>query len=220
MTVFKTDAWTSENITRKQYYYHKYDSDQPDLNLRNVRVREEMNQTFRFWLDNGASGFRLLSVPYLFEDRDAIASDNEEEKLTKNLDETYNYIAEIRGIMQEYEDGDGNHRHEENILSKSSIISLAIFFNLPECCLLKWKDLIRKASSSITAMRKKDSQICPLTHDSSSMVFREILTAIFYGKRSKAILKVYLLGAGLLGLWELEMLSAYPLATAANWWTL
>jgi hypothetical protein len=29
---------------------------------------------------------------------------------TKNLDETYNFIGEIRAVLQEFEDKDGDHR--------------------------------------------------------------------------------------------------------------
>lgn len=108
-SVFGGLAWTFDE-TRKQYYYHKYSSDQPDLNLRNQKVREEISQALRFWLDQGSSGFRLLSVPYLFEEEDVTLDDNAYQIRTKNLNETYMFVAEMRKLVQEYEDADGEHR--------------------------------------------------------------------------------------------------------------
>lgn len=40
-------------------YLHQFDKGQPDLNFRNPVVVEEMKDVLRFWLDKGASGFRV-----------------------------------------------------------------------------------------------------------------------------------------------------------------
>ena len=53
---------------RKQFYYHAFYKEQPDLNFRNQAVRDAMYDTMRFWLDKGVAGFRLDAVPSLFED--------------------------------------------------------------------------------------------------------------------------------------------------------
>jgi alpha-glucosidase len=60
-------AWTLDEKTG-QYYYHRFYSEQPDLNWRNPAVERRMFQTVRFWLDRGVDGFRLDAVNYLFED--------------------------------------------------------------------------------------------------------------------------------------------------------
>ena len=52
---------------RKQYYWHRFFSHQPDLNYDNPAVQEAMLDVLRFWLDLGIDGFRLDAVPYLFE---------------------------------------------------------------------------------------------------------------------------------------------------------
>ena len=80
------------------------------MNFRNERVRQEMNDIFEFWLDQGVSGFRLLSAPYLYEAEDLSLNDTPDESRTKNLEETYLYVGEIRSILQRYEDNDGEHR--------------------------------------------------------------------------------------------------------------
>jgi trehalose synthase len=51
----------------KQYYLHKFYSHQPDLNLSNPAVRDELAQVMAFWLQQGLSGFRVDAVPFLIE---------------------------------------------------------------------------------------------------------------------------------------------------------
>ena len=53
---------------RKQFYYHKFYKQQPDLNWRNPEVEKAMFDAMRFWLDRGVAGFRLDAIPTLFED--------------------------------------------------------------------------------------------------------------------------------------------------------
>ena len=120
-SIFGGSSWTY-NLARKQYYYHVYGPDQPDLNLRSAKIQDELKKVVRHWLDNGVSGFRLLSVPYLYEsenttlDEPPIAgfSDDSYATLdhiyTTNLNEDYNFVGEVRAILQEYEDIDEAHR--------------------------------------------------------------------------------------------------------------
>ena len=51
----------------QQYYLHKFYSHQPDLNLANPEVRDELAQVMGFWLEQGLSGFRVDAVPFLIE---------------------------------------------------------------------------------------------------------------------------------------------------------
>jgi len=50
-----------------QYYLHSFYSHQPDLNITNPRVRDEIAKTIGFWLQLGISGFRVDAVPFLLE---------------------------------------------------------------------------------------------------------------------------------------------------------
>jgi alpha-amylase len=56
------------NATRKAYYYGAFGGSQPDVNLRNPKVVEEMNNLAGFWLKKGVDGFRLDAVRYAIED--------------------------------------------------------------------------------------------------------------------------------------------------------
>jgi trehalose synthase len=50
-----------------QYYLHSFYSHQPDLNIANPTVRDEIAKTIGFWLQLGISGFRVDAVPFLLE---------------------------------------------------------------------------------------------------------------------------------------------------------
>lgn len=47
------------------YYYHQFYDHQPDLNVSNPAVREEICKVMGFWLALGVSGFRLDAAPFL-----------------------------------------------------------------------------------------------------------------------------------------------------------
>ena len=63
----ETSNWTFDPV-RKQYFWHRFFSHQPDLNFENPRVQDAMIEALKFWLDLGIDGFRLDAVPYLFEE--------------------------------------------------------------------------------------------------------------------------------------------------------
>jgi len=58
--------WTFD-AERRQFFFHRFFSHQPDLNYENPAVHEAMFDTVRFWLDMGVDGFRLDAIPYLYE---------------------------------------------------------------------------------------------------------------------------------------------------------
>lgn len=55
--LFGGSAW--EPVGDGQYYFHMFDSSQPDLNWDNEEVRQDFLRTLRFWADRGVSGFRV-----------------------------------------------------------------------------------------------------------------------------------------------------------------
>ena len=59
-------TWTWD-ITAGAYYFHRFYEHQPDLNIANPRVRDEIAKTIGFWLALGVSGFRIDAVPFLIE---------------------------------------------------------------------------------------------------------------------------------------------------------
>ena len=67
LSTFGGSAWQFDAKT-KQYYYHFFYPQQPDLNWRNPAVKDAMFDVTRWWYDKGVAGFRLDAVDTLFED--------------------------------------------------------------------------------------------------------------------------------------------------------
>lgn len=66
----KEDAIWDQDPASGQWYLHNFYKTQPDLNLGNPAVREEVMRTMGYWIQLGVDGFRIDAVPFLFaEDR-------------------------------------------------------------------------------------------------------------------------------------------------------
>jgi alpha-glucosidase len=68
LSCFGGSAWHYDARTR-QYYYHAFLPEQPDLNWRNPQVVEAMLGVLRFWLDRGVDGFRVDVLWHLVKDQ-------------------------------------------------------------------------------------------------------------------------------------------------------
>ncbi|HGE7611683.1 alpha,alpha-phosphotrehalase [Bacillus thuringiensis] len=65
---FGGSAWKYEEKT-EQYYLHLFDETQADLNWENEKLREEVYDMMRFWLDKGVTGFRLDVINLISKDQ-------------------------------------------------------------------------------------------------------------------------------------------------------
>ncbi len=61
---FGGSAWEYDSVSG-EYYLHLFTRKQPDLNWKNPKVREEMYDAMRFWLDKGVDGFRMDVIPLI-----------------------------------------------------------------------------------------------------------------------------------------------------------
>jgi oligo-1,6-glucosidase len=61
---FAGNAWTYDEQTG-EYYLHLFSKKQPDLKWENPKVREEVYNLMRFWLDKGVDGFRMDVIPLI-----------------------------------------------------------------------------------------------------------------------------------------------------------
>ena len=73
------------------YYYHKFYAFQPDLNIANPEVRDEILKIVGFWLQLGVSGYRMDAVPFL------IAADGVN---VKSPEPAYEFLRDIRAFAQ------------------------------------------------------------------------------------------------------------------------
>ncbi|PTQ84137.1 oligo-glucosidase [Trichococcus patagoniensis] len=55
---FGGSSWTYDRTT-DEYYLHQFSKSQPDLNWENPKLRQEIYQMMRFWLEKGVDGFRM-----------------------------------------------------------------------------------------------------------------------------------------------------------------
>jgi maltose alpha-D-glucosyltransferase/alpha-amylase len=62
----ETSLWEHDERT-DQWYLHHFYKHQPDLNIANPAVREEIKRIVGFWLELGVDGFRMDAVPFLVE---------------------------------------------------------------------------------------------------------------------------------------------------------
>lgn len=89
---------------RKQFYYHRFYVQQPDLNWRNPDVEKAMFGAIRFWLDRGVDGFRLDAISVLFEDT-KLRNDPERSGTNAQGEPNLNYLysdklPEVHDVMR------------------------------------------------------------------------------------------------------------------------
>lgn len=63
-----TRVWHYKEAREGDWYYGVFGYQQPDLNLKNPKVFEEIKEVAAFWLDKGVDGFRLDAIRYLIEE--------------------------------------------------------------------------------------------------------------------------------------------------------
>jgi oligo-1,6-glucosidase len=61
---FSGSAWELDPATG-EYYLHLFAKKQPDLNWDNPKVRREIQDVMRFWLDKGIGGWRIDVIPFV-----------------------------------------------------------------------------------------------------------------------------------------------------------
>ena len=72
-SVFEGKAWQWDEM-RREYYLHLFAVKQPDLNMDNPLVREEVKKILRFWLEQGVDGFREDVITFISK-RDGLPND-------------------------------------------------------------------------------------------------------------------------------------------------
>jgi alpha-glucosidase len=113
VSLFGGSAWQFDGKT-KQYYYHFFYPQQPDLNWRNPAVKDAMFDVTRWWYNRGVAGFRLDAVDTLFEDpnlhdnpvlpgKNAYGDPKMENKYNHNLPEVHDVLKGLRQVADKYD---------------------------------------------------------------------------------------------------------------------
>ncbi len=84
--VFGGSAWTYVPEIG-QYYFHQFAVEQPDLNWENPKVRQQLYQMIRFWVDKGVEGFRLDVIDNIAKEPD--------QNITSNGPKLHTFIQEL-----------------------------------------------------------------------------------------------------------------------------
>ena len=86
----ESTMWTFDDEA-KQYYLHRFYREQPDLNIMNPEVREEILKIMGFWLKLGVSGFRVDAAAIIIEPYGIKGAEREELEIF--LEEMKSFIA-------------------------------------------------------------------------------------------------------------------------------
>jgi maltose alpha-D-glucosyltransferase / alpha-amylase len=74
-----------------QYFYHTFYQHQPDLNITNPDVQEEIRYILQFWLKLGISGFRMDAVPHMLRNKGK----------SKFKGDPFKFLRDLRSFIQE-----------------------------------------------------------------------------------------------------------------------
>ncbi len=107
-----SDAWKYDKQTNA-YYLHYFSQQQPDLNWENPKVRQEVYQMMRFWLDKGIDGFRMDAFQY-------VAKDTTFPKFPKGYEKNINKYYGIGPHMHDY-----LQEMNKEVLSKYNVMTVA-----------------------------------------------------------------------------------------------
>ncbi|MBU2661900.1 alpha-amylase family protein [Actinoplanes bogorensis] len=98
------ETWSYDR-TAKLWFYHRFYKFQPDLNINNPEVREEIKKICAFWLQLGVAGFRMDAVPFIIEQTEPGNPDS-----PKDMD----FLSELRQHVQ-WRKGDAVLLAEANV---------------------------------------------------------------------------------------------------------
>jgi maltose alpha-D-glucosyltransferase/alpha-amylase len=130
-------TWSYDSQARA-YYYHRFYAFQPDLNIENPAVQEEIRKIMGFWLELGVSGFRVDAVPFVIEtvpeaDWHARQAARDAEKAkragtplprrkprSRQPEKMFDYLRDLRDFLQ-WRTGDGILLAEANVVPSDSI---------------------------------------------------------------------------------------------------
>jgi maltose alpha-D-glucosyltransferase / alpha-amylase len=93
-----------------EWYFHRFYKFQPDLNVENPHVKTEIQRIMGYWIELGASGFRVDAVPFIIETQ---------EPGRKHI-RLYEYLSEFRSFLQ-WREGDAILLGEANVLPEENL---------------------------------------------------------------------------------------------------
>lgn len=106
---FSGSAWKYDEMT-DEYYLHLFSKKQPDLNWDNEKVRQDVYEMMKFWLEKGIDGFRMDVINFISKEEGLPAVETEEEgyvsghKHFMNGPNIHKYLHEMNGeVLSHYD---------------------------------------------------------------------------------------------------------------------
>lgn len=141
-SLFEGGAWEYDKDL-DEWYLHIFSKKQPDLNMANPRVREEVKDIMRFWLDMGVDGFREDVITYISKAEGLPSARVKLPAATgmqyyTNLPKVHDYLAEFKHEVLDFYDcftvGEGPRMEPEIALSyvregKDKVLDMMINFS-------------------------------------------------------------------------------------------
>ena len=124
---FGGSAWKKDSISN-DYYLHYFSKKQPDLNWENNKVRKEVHELMKFWLEKGIDGFRMDVIPFISKDQDF---NNLSKKELLNPEKVYASGPRLHEFLKEM---------NSKVLSKYDIVSIGEAFGISEDTMIKLSD--------------------------------------------------------------------------------
>ncbi len=95
---FGGSAWELDEKTG-EYYLHLFTKKQPDLNWENPKVKEEVFDVVKFWLDKGVDGFRMDVIPLISKRLEF--ADADFSNFNKAIEEVYSNGPRVHEFLQD-----------------------------------------------------------------------------------------------------------------------
>ncbi len=89
----KEDSLWQYDEAAGAWYFHRFYRTQPDLNITDSRVQDEMLKIMGFWLELGISGFRVDAVPFLIEPEGLDA------ETRRRFGDPHDHLRELRSFL-------------------------------------------------------------------------------------------------------------------------
>ena len=124
---FGGSAWEKDPISN-DYYLHYFSKKQPDLNWENNKVREEVYDVMKFWLDKGIDGFRMDVIPFISKGQ---YFNNLSKKELLNPEKVYASGPRLHEFLKEM---------NSKVLSKYDILSIGEAFGISEDTMIQLSD--------------------------------------------------------------------------------
>jgi len=124
---FGGSAW-EKDLKTNDYYLHYFSKKQPDLNWENQKVRREIYDIMKFWLDKGIDGFRMDVIPFISKDL------------------SFKNLSKSKLISPEFSYASGTKLHQflkemnSKVLSKYDIVSIGEAFGISNESMIKMTD--------------------------------------------------------------------------------